>query len=301
MNLAVIIPYYKISFFEETLQSLANQTDKRFKVYIGDDASPENPKVLIDKYEGKFGFAYHRFETNLGGTSLTKQWDRCIALSGDEEWLMILGDDDYLDSTVVASWYAKYENFKDKSNVIRFATKIILESSGTISKPYYHPVWETATDSFVRIFKEETRSSLSEYIFLRKAYIKYGFTDYPLAWCSDYKAMLEFSDCKPIYTINESNVYFRISGINISGKKGDEFVKTKTNIQFFKDVVTDKIHFFNKKQRLELLMAYEVAIKKSRKPTLNEWHLIIKLYLMNFTFISFAKCMRRFFISILKN
>jgi hypothetical protein len=29
----LIIPYYKFTFFK-TLQSLANQTDKRFKVYI---------------------------------------------------------------------------------------------------------------------------------------------------------------------------------------------------------------------------------------------------------------------------
>jgi hypothetical protein len=27
---------------------LANQTDKRFKVYIGDDASPENPASLLE-------------------------------------------------------------------------------------------------------------------------------------------------------------------------------------------------------------------------------------------------------------
>ena len=32
--LAIVIPYFKLTFFEETLQSLANQTDQRFKVYI---------------------------------------------------------------------------------------------------------------------------------------------------------------------------------------------------------------------------------------------------------------------------
>ena len=34
--LAIVIPYYKYSFFEETLISLSNQPDKRFKIYIGD-------------------------------------------------------------------------------------------------------------------------------------------------------------------------------------------------------------------------------------------------------------------------
>ena len=46
--LAIIIPYYKLTFFEDTLESLANQTDKLFKVYIGDDASPENPTDLLE-------------------------------------------------------------------------------------------------------------------------------------------------------------------------------------------------------------------------------------------------------------
>ena len=90
--LAIVIPYYKLTFFEATLQSLADQTDKRFMVYIGDDASLESPDDLLEKYQQKFDFEYYRFEENLGGTSLVKQWERCIAMTKDEEWVMILGD-----------------------------------------------------------------------------------------------------------------------------------------------------------------------------------------------------------------
>lgn len=298
--LAIIIPYYKLIFFEETLQSLANQTDKRFKVYIGDDASLENPTALIDKYQGKFDFVYHRFETNLGGTSLTKQWERCIALSGDEEWLMILGDDDYLDSTVVASWYANYESFKDKSNVIRFATKVDLQGSNTISEIHTHPIWESASDSFVRIFKGITRSSLSEYVFSKTSYKKYGFKNYPLAWCSDYKAFLDFPDGKLIYTINEAIVYFRMSNLNISGQQENIILKKEVSILFFKDVIIDDFSLFKKEQKLELLMAYEIIIKKYREPELKEWLFIIKRYFIYFNLVPFIKSIRRFFISILK-
>ncbi len=106
--LAIVIPYFKLIFFEETLQSLANQTDNRFKVYIGDDASPENPSDLLEKYQGQFDFGYHKFKENLGGVSLVKQWERCIALSQKEEWIMILGDDDLLDHSIVALWQEKY-------------------------------------------------------------------------------------------------------------------------------------------------------------------------------------------------
>ena len=87
--LAIIIPYFKLTFFEETLDSLAKQTDQRFKVYVGNDASPEDPVQLLDKYKGKFEFLYHCFEQNLGGVSLAKQWERWIKLSNDEEWIKI--------------------------------------------------------------------------------------------------------------------------------------------------------------------------------------------------------------------
>ncbi|OAZ05413.1 glycosyltransferase family 2 protein [Flavobacterium succinicans] len=103
--LAIIIPYYKLTFFEATLQSLAAQTCQDFKVYIGDDASPEKPTELLEHFQGQFDFVYHRFEFNLGGVSLTQQWERCIALSDNEPWLMILGDDDVLGENVVEAFY----------------------------------------------------------------------------------------------------------------------------------------------------------------------------------------------------
>ncbi len=296
--LAIVIPYYKHKFFEETLESLANQTDKRFKVYIGNDASPEDPLDLLEKYKGKFDFVYHRFECNLGGISLTKQWERCIELSRNEEWIMILGDDDLLGGKVVASWYENYKNFDGKSNLVRFATKIIIEESKNISMIFTHPIWEKSTEFFYRNFKGQTRSSLSEYVFSRKSYLKYRFKNYPLAWHSDCFAWLDFPDGKMIYTINEAIVFFRISNINISGLKDNLDLKNQVKIQFFKDVLANKLMSFKKNQRTELLMFYEVTIKKNRKLTLNEWFFLIKLYLINFRMIPFVKSVRRFLISI---
>lgn len=297
--LAIVIPYYKLTFFDTTLQSLANQTDKRFKVYIGDDASPEDPAILLEKYNGQFDFVYHRFESNRGGTSLVQQWERCITLSGDEEWIMILGDDDFLKETVVASWYVNYPVFNGESNLVRFSTKVITEESKEISIAFTHPIWEKPSEFFYRNFKGETRSSLSEYVFSRRSYIKYRFNDYPLAWHSDCFAWLDFPDGKMIYTINEAIIFFRISNINISGRQDNIDIKNQVKIQFFKDVLTKKIMLFKKSQRFELLMFYEVIIKRNRKLTLKEWFFLIKLYLINLKTIPFVKSIRRFLISIL--
>ncbi|MFV8346496.1 glycosyltransferase family A protein [Flavobacterium sp. ZB4P13] len=296
--LAIVIPYCKLTFFEATLRSLASQTDQRFKVYIGDDASWEDPSDLLAKYRGKFYFVYHRFEENLGGVSLVKQWDRCIALSGNEEWIMILGDDDYLDKNFIASWYKHYYSFSNDSNVIRFATKIVNELSVVISNTFLHPEFETAGDSWYRKFKGQTRGSLSEYVFSKEPYRQFGFKNYPLAWHSDDRAWLDFSSGKSIYTINESIVHIRVSNISISGKQDNKDLKYLATLQFLKDLIFEKNHFFNKKQRLDLLLKYEVIIK--RKLTLKEWGVMFLFYLKNFSVMPFFKFVRRFVINMFK-
>lgn len=298
--LAIVIPYYKITYFETTLNTLANQTDKRFNVYIGDDASPENPSKLLEKYKGQFDFSYHRFDENLGGQSLTKQWERCIDLTKDEAWIMILGDDDYLEETVIESWYKNYDVFVSKSNLVRFATKMINEKDETVSDVFMHPVWEQATDAYLRKFNYLTRSSLSEYIFKRKVYLKYGFYNYPLAWNSDDHAWLEFSDDKPIYTINKSLIYFRLSSSNISGKEDNVFIKSVSQNKFYKFLINKKLWFYNKEDRIRILRRYENHIFKIRKPTLGEWLYLMFRHMQEFNPIEIKKVIKRFLNTILR-
>lgn len=286
--LAIIIPYYKLTFFESTLESLANQRNKLFKVYIGDDASPEDPTALLEKYKDKFDFVYHRFDFNIGGTSLTQQWERCVALTNDEEWYMILGDDDVLCEIVVASWYQNYEQFNLKSNLVRFASKLIFEKSNTLSNLYTHPVWETATDSFYRKFKQVSRSSLSEYVFSKTSYEKYGFYNYPLAWNSDDRAWLDFSDNKPIYTINDSIVFVRMSSINITGRSDNLLNKNLSEIQFYKFLISNKFKFYENNQRLELIKKYGKEIKRTRRLNLSEWIFVV-YYCLTFFNVGYLK------------
>lgn len=298
--LAIVIPYYKILFFDEALQSLANQTDKRFNVYIGDDASPECPSLVIDKYKGQLNLVYHRFESNLGSTSLVQQWDRCIALSSNEEWMMILGDDDVLGESVVENWYNNYNNFYLHSTVVRFATKMIIQDTGEITSLYTHPMWEKATDSFWRKFKHLTRSSLSEYVFSRKVYKKFRFYNYPLAWNSDDRAWLDFSDDKPIFTINEGIVYFRLSMYNISGKSDNKYLKSLSQISFYRYLLLNKIEFYTKQQKIDFLRKYENEIRNIRRLKYREWGFLLFYFLKYFDFKEFKKFVKRFLNSILR-
>lgn len=47
--LAIVIPYYKITYFAHTLKSVEAQTDKRFQLYIANDASPNDPQLIMSK------------------------------------------------------------------------------------------------------------------------------------------------------------------------------------------------------------------------------------------------------------
>ena len=260
--LAIIIPFYKLTFFEATLQSLADQTDKRFKVYIGDDASPEDCALLLQKFQGYFVFEYHRFKKNLGGRSLTQQWERCISLSNDEAWLMILGDDDVLGGNVVEEFY---KNKREITTVCRYSTIVIDENNIPISNKFSHPKQEKASDSFFRKFRNETRSSLSEYIFKRESYEKFKFSDFPLAWYSDDMAWIKFSGNSPIITFNDAVVYFRFSNENISGKKDNIRFKENAKFLFFQKLVKEDLFRFNANQACIILTTYEVLLRNNNK------------------------------------
>jgi glycosyltransferase involved in cell wall biosynthesis len=242
--LAIVIPYYKLTFFEDTLHSLANQTDQRFKVYIGDDASPENPTLLLKKYKNEFNFLYHRFEVNLGTVSLTKQWERCIDMTSDEEWIMILGDDDYLEYNIVEQFHKNINEIKNISNVIRFSSCKIDEKGQSISEVFLHPKQELSTNFLFR----NTRSSMSEYIFKKKIILDIGFIELPLAWFADVLAMLEFSNFKDVYSINSAIVYVRITELSISGNRNNLKLKSKAKFGFYYYLLSKKIKYFNSSQ-----------------------------------------------------
>lgn len=147
--LAIVIPYYKVRFFESTLESLSLQTDKRFKVYIGNDCSMDDPLAILEKYKDKLDIEYQYFEANLGSVSLTQQWERCTAMVENEDWVMILGDDDVIGPNSVVSFYENIGQVNEqKINVIRYATVVIDQNDKELSVIHTHPQYEKSTDFF---------------------------------------------------------------------------------------------------------------------------------------------------------
>lgn len=277
--LAIIIPYFKLSFLEETLISLKNQLDKRFIVYLIDDSSPENPINLINKYKEDMELRYTKFEENIGGQCLVSQWNRCLNILNDEYWVMFLGDDDVLGKNVVSEFYKNEEKIRGLSSVVRFSTQKINSKSESISEVFKHPVLEKSTDFLFR----KTRSSLSEYIFKKEMIDNHGFKKFPLAWFSDVLAVLEFSNFKNVFTINNGIVYVRISKLSISGSTANEEFKAKARFQFYYYLVSKKINHFSMEQRKEIFYRLNKSYINDKK-NLNYFFKLTKYYLKTSSF-----------------
>jgi hypothetical protein len=289
--LAIVIPFYKINFFESTLLSLDNQTNKNFNVYIGNDNSTDDPSTVLAKYETKINIKYVEFQNNFGKSSLVKHWERCIEMINDEEWVMILGDDDELSEGVVEMFY----NYLNKEiNVIRFSSCKINDKSEKISSIYINPIIESSTDFIFR----ETRSSLSEYIFNKKQIDKIGFKRFPLAWFSDKLAVLEFSNFKDIFSINEAVVYVRISNQSISGIQSNYREKWIATFEFYYYLISSKKNYFTKIQQKKLIEQLSKTYINDKKHPIN-FLKISKIFLVNLNVLDYLKFIKSIYKSVI--
>ena len=294
--LAIVIPYFKRDYFEETLKSLVVQTNKNFKVYIGNDNSPEDPSKLVEKYTGFFSIQLTNFSENLGGISLVQQWERCISLVDGQEWILILGDDDRLGENVVEEFYRNQKDFI-KLNVVRFASCKIDGKGKRISKIYERIKIESSVDFFFKT----GRSSLSEYVFRKRVISEIGFKDLPLAWGADLLAVLEFSNFGDIYSINNAVVEVRYSDKNISGDPDNWRQKEKAIKMFYEYLIRNKKKHFNKTYWLVLLRRYEGILFQVRELNLQAWLKLLNFNLKDFEILNFLKFLRRSFLYLSKS
>lgn len=232
-KLAIIIPAYKSTYLQFALNSLANQTCKDFTVYIGDDCSPYDLKSIVDEYLEKIDIIYHRFETNIGGKDLVKQWERCIALSKDEPYIWLFSDDDVMQAKCVEHFMRVPQDIKDNF-IVHFDIGIINEfSNGKINLIKNYPKYLTAKEYLDKKLKGELISFVVEFIFPRKVYLETGgFENYDLAWGSDFMTWIKFANhCKGIYNIqtDEALVLWRKSNENISPDKSYPVLIRKIN------------------------------------------------------------------------
>lgn len=184
-KIAIVIPAYKTRFLRKTLASVASQTNQDFKVYVGDDASPENIEELVDDFKGCLNIVYRRFETNMGSKDLTSHWERCIRLS-EEPMVWLFSDDDVMPPDGVERILAAMQKWGEKKVLFRFPLAVIDAQDRLMHE---NPPVEEETSGYSFLLDKlngRISSAACEYVFSRDVWQEGGgFVKFPLAWCSD--------------------------------------------------------------------------------------------------------------------
>lgn len=233
-KLAIIIPAYKDTYLHNALSSISNQTCKDFNLYIGDDASPYDLTKIIKPFYNKLNITYKRFDKNIGGKNLVKQWERCIELTQGEEWLWLFSDDDEMDKDCVKNFYMEL-NKTIRYDLYHFNINII-DANSNIKKTFIFPEHLNVIDFIRRKSRGKIESFVVEYIFSREIYLKEkGFQQFDLAWNSDDATWIKFGKEKGIKTIKGGKISWRESPYNISPNNTNKELierKIKANIKY---------------------------------------------------------------------
>lgn len=216
-ELAIVIPAYKAIFFDKALQSLANQTNKNFTIYIGDDNSPDNLKNIAAKYTKELDIHYTRFKTNIGAKHLVHQWNRCLQLVKDESWVWLFSDDDIADANCVETFYGTIKNDGENFDVYRFNTRVVDDKGDVFAEAKESPFIENAYDMAIAILNGERGNSMPDHIFSKAVYEEKGFVFTHYAQSADWATSILFSQDKGICTMQGAKVNWRLSEFNISG------------------------------------------------------------------------------------
>ena len=215
-KLAVIIPAFKADFLAKALTCVLRQTDQRFNLYVCDDASPADIQGIARSALGARPFAFKRFEKNLGGMSLARHWNRCVAMS-NEPWVWLFSDDDLMDDNCMAAFYKFLDAGGDEADILRFDAWTVDEASRIVGLHSLHPDRETGLEFAYGHLMGWRNLFMQQHIFRRRAFDEArGFLDLPLAWATDDAAIIAMGQKKPIRRIPDARVSWRKSRQNIT-------------------------------------------------------------------------------------
>jgi len=285
-NLAIVIPAYKIMYFDQALESFANQTCKNFTLYIGDDASPDNLEEIVEKYKSGLSIVYHRFKSNLGSTDLVAHWERCIDLTQDEEWIWLFSDDDIASPDCVSGFFETLDRYM-KENVFNKVFRFNLYITDQNLKPVNN--FETPATFSVEYFLEnyfithKFNNRAVEFVFSRFLYNSEArFVKFPLAWGSDLATALKFGQKEGFFTINTGKVYWRSSEFNISGNNAPiltpqkvqgfnqyylwifGFIQEYSDNQFFYKILYRVLHYITIRQAFSKIEELRIMDNKQK-------------------------------------
>ena len=226
---SICIPAYKDKFLKECITSILNQTNSDFELIILNDCSPYPIRQITDIFDD-LRIKYFENQHNVGAENLIQNWNKLLSLaSGD--YIMIMGDDDKLESNYLEEFSLLIERFP-KPNVYHCRSKIIDDNSTSIMLSPSWPELESVYDNIWHRVTERRAQYISDFVY-KTSYLKScgGFFYLPLAWGSDditaYNASVEHG----IAHTNNPVFNYRSNSLSITSS-GNDPLKMDTNLLY---------------------------------------------------------------------
>jgi glycosyltransferase involved in cell wall biosynthesis len=224
-KLAVVIAAYKPDFLAKALACLVRQTDQQFNLYICDDASPADIQGIVRSALGSRPHVYKRFEKNLGGVSLSKQWNRCVAVTS-EPWVWLFSDDDLMDDTCVEAFHKFLETDEESADVLHFSLRRVDEDDKVTEPVSVDLDRETWLEFAYGHFMGWRIVSSQNLLFRRSTFEREGgFLDLPSGWHGDAATVIALGQYGAIRRIPGPRVFWRSSRQSITS---DRSVRART-------------------------------------------------------------------------
>lgn len=244
----VSIPAYKSKFLKECIQSVLNQEYSDFELIILNDCSPEPVERIVESFNDS-RISYFKNDRNVGPENLILNWNRCLNLANGE-FIIILGDDDRLDSTYLSEFEllsGKYPNL----NVYHCRSKIIDETGKVLELTASWPEYESVYESIWHRLRGLRNQFISDFVYRRKYLIdRGGFFYLPYAWGSDDITFFIAASEAGIAHINNPIFNYRRTNLTISSTGNNEIklqalmLADKWLVEFLKTIpknVNDRI------------------------------------------------------------
>lgn len=227
IKVSIVLPAYKRKYLGQMIDSLLNQTFRDFELIIVDDASPENLKEIIDKYDDP-RIQYHRNEKNIGGKDLVANWNHCVDYAKGE--LLLLASDDDIYAPTFLEEMVRLADAHPNVDLFHCRVAVIDERGEIIHAGEPIAEYESDIDFIVQRAINRRTQLVPDFMCRTNALRKIGgFVNYPKAWFSDEMTWYLLAKGKGVCASNKPLFYWRSSLLNISSNTKDTLQKVEAS------------------------------------------------------------------------
>lgn len=214
MKFSITIPAYKQKYLYEAIESCLVQTYKDFELIIVDDASPEDLKSVVDRFQDS-RIRYYRNEKNCGALNVVDNWNISLGYATGD-YVICMGDDDRLLPNCLEEYSRLIEKYPDL-DIYHGMTEIIDENSRVADMQESRPEREGMYSMISGRLRNCRLQYIGDWLFKRTTLeLLNGYVNMPMAWGSDDLTAYTIAKNKGVANTQIPVFQYRISSLTIS-------------------------------------------------------------------------------------